>query len=78
MITGAVFLTFLGLIVFGPKKTIEIAQTIGRVLAQVKHATGQFQTQIEEEMRTQDRADTEPMEARGPEISTTKLERNNQ
>jgi Sec-independent protein translocase protein TatA len=35
MITGALFLLFLGLIVFGPKRTIEITQTVGRVLAQV-------------------------------------------
>lgn len=45
MITGAVFL-FLGLIVFGPKKTIEMAQMMGRALAQVKQAAGQFNSQI--------------------------------
>ncbi|HXM20865.1 MAG TPA: twin-arginine translocase TatA/TatE family subunit [Terriglobales bacterium] len=63
MITGAVLLVFLGLVVFGPKKTIEIAQTIGQALAQVKNATGQFQSQIEEVVRTQHKADAEPMEA---------------
>jgi Sec-independent protein translocase protein TatA len=36
-------LLFLGLIVFGPEKTLEIAQQIGRLLAQVKQAAGQFQ-----------------------------------
>jgi Sec-independent protein translocase protein TatA len=50
MITTGLVLLFLGLIVFGPKKTIEIAQNIGMVLAQVKHATGQFQTQMPQEM----------------------------
>jgi Sec-independent protein translocase protein TatA len=59
MITGALFLLFLGLILFGPKKTIEIAQTIGRVLAQVKHATGQFQAQLQEQVLTDDKADAE-------------------
>lgn len=62
MITGALFLLFLGLIVFGPKKTIEIAQTIGRVLAQVKHATGQFQAQLQEQVLTDDKADAESKE----------------
>lgn len=58
MITGAAFLLLLGLIVFGPKKTIEIAQTFGRVLAQVKSATGQFQTQLHDEVRVHDKADS--------------------
>jgi Sec-independent protein translocase protein TatA len=57
MITGALFLLFLGLIVFGPKKTIEIAQTTGRVLAQVKHATGQFQAQVQEQVLADDKSD---------------------
>lgn len=43
MILTVLFLLFLGLIVFGPKKTIEMAQEVGRVLAQVKQAAGQFQ-----------------------------------
>lgn len=56
MITAVVFMLFLGLIVFGPKKTVEIAQTIGRLLAQVRHASGQFQSQIEQEVCTQERS----------------------
>jgi Sec-independent protein translocase protein TatA len=62
MITGALFLLFLGLIVFGPKKTIEITQTVGRVLAQVRHATGQFQAQLQEQVLTDDKADAESKE----------------
>jgi Sec-independent protein translocase protein TatA len=46
MILTLGFLLFLGLIVFGPKKTIEIAQQAGRVLAQVKHATAHFQQSV--------------------------------
>jgi Sec-independent protein translocase protein TatA len=42
MISLIGFLLFLGLIVFGPKKTIEFAQEIGRLWAQVKHAAGQL------------------------------------
>ena len=35
MILTVGFLLVLGLIVFGPKKTIEMAQEVGRVLAQL-------------------------------------------
>lgn len=44
MITAMVLMFFLGLIVFRSKKTIEIAQNIGRVLVKVKHVTRQFQS----------------------------------
>ncbi len=59
MITAVLFMLLLGLIVFGPKKTVEIAQTIGRLLVHVKHATSQFQTQIEQEVCTQERSNVE-------------------
>jgi Sec-independent protein translocase protein TatA len=52
MITAGLFFLFLGLIVFGPKKTIEIAQSLGHVLAQAKHATDQLLTP--EEVRIPD------------------------
>jgi len=59
MIAAGLFLLFLGLVIFGPKKMIEISQILGRSLAQVKHATGQFQSQIEQEVCTQDRINAE-------------------
>jgi len=40
MISGGLFLLFVGFIVFGPKKTIEMAQTVGKFAAQTKHAIG--------------------------------------
>lgn len=46
MISMVAFLLFLGLIVFGPKKTIEFAQEIGRLVAQLKKAAGQFQESV--------------------------------
>jgi Sec-independent protein translocase protein TatA len=42
MMSSGIFLLFLGLIIFGPKKTMEFAQEIGRLLAHVKRAAGQF------------------------------------
>jgi Sec-independent protein translocase protein TatA len=46
MISMMGFLLFLGLIVFGPKKTIEIAREVARSLAHIKHAAGQFQRSV--------------------------------
>jgi Sec-independent protein translocase protein TatA len=43
MISIMACLLFFGLIVFGPKKTIEFAQDIGRQVARVKDAAGKFQ-----------------------------------
>jgi Sec-independent protein translocase protein TatA len=42
-ISAATFLLFLGLIAFGPKKTMQFAQEIARVLAQIRRAAEQFQ-----------------------------------
>lgn len=46
MISMVAFLLFLGLIVFGPKKTIEFAQELGRLAAHLKQAAGQFQDSV--------------------------------
>ena len=56
MITAAAFFLFLGLIVFGPEKTVEMAQMLARVLAQVKHGAAQFQSQIESEIDTRSKS----------------------
>lgn len=41
MITAIIFM-LMGLLVFGPKKTIEMAQELVRVLTRLKQAAGQF------------------------------------
>lgn len=48
MISLVGFVLILGLIVFGPKKTIEIAQDLGRMLARAKQATGQLENSVME------------------------------
>ena len=42
MMSSVIFLLVLGLIIFGPKKTLEFAQEIGRLIAHMKRATDQF------------------------------------
>jgi Sec-independent protein translocase protein TatA len=67
MISAGFFFLLLGLIVFGPKKTIEMTQTIGRVLAQVKHATGEFQSHLQDEVSIRDKTDARSGEGHGRE-----------
>jgi sec-independent protein translocase protein TatB len=45
-----IFLFFLALIVFGPKKLPEIARQAGRLLAELRRASNEFKSQIETEI----------------------------
>jgi Sec-independent protein translocase protein TatA len=48
MISLMFFLLVLGPVVFGPKKTIQMAQAAANALEEVKEAAGQLKTQIQE------------------------------
>ena len=45
-----IFLFFLALILFGPKKLPEIARQAGRLLAELRRASNEFKSQIETEI----------------------------
>jgi sec-independent protein translocase protein TatB len=45
-----IFLFFLALIIFGPKKLPEIARQIGKALNEFKRASNEFKAQIEQEI----------------------------
>lgn len=45
-----VFLFFLALIIFGPKKLPEIARQAGKLLAELRRASNEFRSQIETEI----------------------------
>ena len=45
-----IFLFFLALVVFGPKKLPEIARTVGKALNEFKRASNEFKAQIEQEI----------------------------
>ncbi|GAC1516533.1 MAG: hypothetical protein NVS1B11_37500 [Terriglobales bacterium] len=49
------FLGLLGLVVFGPKKLVEVGQHVGRALAAVKKATDEFKVQLGSEIATADK-----------------------
>ena len=44
MMTEIIFVLFLGLVVFGPRKTLEMAQKLGGLVAKFKHAASQLQS----------------------------------
>jgi TatA/E family protein of Tat protein translocase len=46
-----IFLGFLGLLLFGPKKLPEIGRQLGRAMAEFKRASQEFQNQLHEEVR---------------------------
>lgn len=45
-----IFLFFLALLIFGPKKLPEIARQVGKVLNDLKRASNEFKSQIESEI----------------------------
>ena len=49
-----IFLFFLALIIFGPKKLPEIARQVGKYLNEFKRASNEFKAQIEQEISNLD------------------------
>jgi sec-independent protein translocase protein TatB len=45
-----IFLFFLALVIFGPKKLPEIARTVGKYLNEFRRASNEFKSQIEQEI----------------------------
>jgi len=48
--SDTIFIFFLALIVFGPKKLPEMARQAGRLLAELRRASNEFKSQIETEI----------------------------
>jgi Sec-independent protein translocase protein TatA len=44
------FLALLGLVIFGPKKLVTVAQQAGQTLARLKKVSSDFQTQLQSEI----------------------------
>ena len=45
------FILVLGLLLFGPKRLPEIARQVGKVLGELRKASAEFQTQLNDEVR---------------------------
>jgi sec-independent protein translocase protein TatB len=54
-----IFLFVLALILFGPKKMPELARQLGKLMAEFRKASNEFKMQMEEEMRSSERAEQE-------------------
>jgi sec-independent protein translocase protein TatB len=54
-----IFLFVLALILFGPKKMPELARQLGKLMAEFRKASNEFKMQMEEEMRSGERAEQE-------------------
>lgn len=57
-----IFIFFIALIIFGPKKLPEIGRQIGKALNEFKRASNEFKAQIESEINNLD------VETRSPQI----------
>jgi TatA/E family protein of Tat protein translocase len=65
------FLLFIAFLLFGPKKLPEIARTLGKGMAELRRASNELRSSLEEEVRNLDRApegraDTQSHELTGP------------
>ena len=49
--TEILFLFFLALLIFGPRKLPELGRQLGRGLSEFKRASNDFRTQLEDEVR---------------------------
>ena len=47
------FLALLGLVIFGPKKLVALAQDAGKMLARLKKVSSDFQSQLQAEISAQ-------------------------
>ena len=57
------FLLFIAFLLFGPKKLPEIARTLGKGLAELRRASNELKSSLEEEIRNLDRHTETPPEA---------------
>ena len=49
-----IFLFFLALLIFGPKKLPELARQLGKLMAEFRRASNEFRMQMDEELRLAD------------------------
>jgi TatA/E family protein of Tat protein translocase len=63
------FLLFIAFLLFGPKKLPEIARVLGKGMAELRRASTELRTSLEEEIRNLDRVPEGRTEARTDELT---------
>lgn len=66
------FILFLALILFGPRRLPEIARTIGKFMADFRRASTDFQSQIHAEIRKLEIEEADPTRHLAPAMSEVK------
>jgi sec-independent protein translocase protein TatB len=67
-----IFLGLLAFMLFGPKRLPEIARTLGKLVAEFKKASNQFQGQIHDEIRKLELDEVNPAKHLEPELAKLK------
>lgn len=66
----SVFIFFIALLIFGPKKLPELARQLGKLMAEFRRASNEFRMQMEDELRLAEQAEQQKkiaaMEAAAP------------
>jgi sec-independent protein translocase protein TatA len=62
------FILFIAFLLFGPKKLPEIARTLGKGMAELRRASNELKSSLEEEIRNLDRVPEAPIEERREEL----------
>ena len=63
-----IFIFFLALILFGPKKMPEIGRTVARFLGEFRRASNEFRSQIESEINSLDNGKPAPVQPMFPSL----------
>lgn len=68
--SDSIFIFFLALLIFGPKKLPELARQLGKLMAEFRRASNEFRMQMEDELRLAEQAEQQKkitaMEAAAP------------
>ena len=71
-VSEMIFIGLLAFMLFGPKKLPEMARQLGKLVAEFKKASNQFQGQIHDEIRKLELEDVNPAKHLEPEIAKLK------
>jgi len=76
--SDSIFIFFIALLIFGPKKLPELARQLGKLMAEFRRASNEFRMQMEDELRIAEQAEQQKkiaaMEAAAPAATVGEAE----